>query len=221
LTKEPTEQTLAETILQTTREDKPETVSQLVDQVHAKVSSFSRNQILDAVMKLQQEGRLKIKATLPPSPSLSSYLKSSEALWFWATVATTIIASISAFTIPEDAFPLVIVRYVFGAVLILWLPGYVFIKALFPTALTAKTAEKNLDIIERVALSLGISLALVPIVGLLLNYTPWGISLTPITLSLAALTTILAVTALLREKTIANSKKDQIDRIQIPNSEKT
>lgn len=200
MTKEPTEQTLTETILQTTRENKPETVSQLVDQVHAQISSSSRNEILDAVMKLQKEGRLKIKATLPPSPNLSSYLKGSEALWFWTTIATTIMASVSVFTIPEDAFPLVIVRYIFGAVLVLWLPGYVFIRALFPTTLPIKTAEENLDVVERVALSLGMSLALVPIVGLLLNYTPWGIRLTPITLSLAPLTTILAVTALLREK---------------------
>ena len=43
------------------------------------------------------------------------------------------------------------------------------------------------------------SLALVPLVGLLLNYTPWGIRLTPITISLLALTTLLSVTGILRE----------------------
>ena len=56
-----------------------------------------------------------------------------------------------------------------------------------------------MDNIERVALSLGMSLALVPIVGLILNYTPWGIRLTPIPLSLLALTIIFATAALLRE----------------------
>ncbi len=43
------------------------------------------------------------------------------------------------------------------------------------------------------------SLALVPLVGLLLNYTPWGIRLTPVTLSLLALTIILTIIGLLRE----------------------
>jgi uncharacterized membrane protein len=43
------------------------------------------------------------------------------------------------------------------------------------------------------------SLALTPIVGLILNYTPWGITLTPITLSLLALTTVFATAAILRE----------------------
>ena len=56
-----------------------------------------------------------------------------------------------------------------------------------------------MDTIERVALGFGMSLALVPIVGLILNYTPWGIRLTPITLSLLALTVVFATAAVLRE----------------------
>jgi uncharacterized membrane protein len=43
------------------------------------------------------------------------------------------------------------------------------------------------------------SLALTPIVGLILNYTPWGIRLTQITLSLLALTVVFATAAVLRE----------------------
>jgi uncharacterized membrane protein len=69
------------------------------------------------------------------------------------------------FTVPEDAYPIVYLRYILGSIFILWLPGYTFIKALFP--------EKELDSIERIALSIGMSIALVPIIGLLLNYTPF------------------------------------------------
>ena len=43
------------------------------------------------------------------------------------------------------------------------------------------------------------SIAIVPIIGLILNYTPWGISLTPIVLSLFALTLISATVAIARE----------------------
>jgi uncharacterized membrane protein len=57
--------------------------------------------------------------------------------------------------------------------------------------------QKEMDTIERAALSIG--LATVPIVGLLLNYSPWGIRLTPITLSLLALTSTFATAALTRE----------------------
>lgn len=42
-------------------------------------------------------------------------------------------------------------------------------------------------------------IALVPIVGLLLNYTSWGIRLTLIVLSLVGLTTVFATVAVIRE----------------------
>jgi len=78
-----------------------------------------------------------------------------------------------------------------GSIFVLFLPGYSLIKALFPT--------RELDNIERTALSVGMSLALVPITGLLLNYTPWGIRTIPVTLSLTALTIAFATAALIRE----------------------
>jgi uncharacterized membrane protein len=60
-------------------------------------------------------------------------------------------------------------------------------------------STENLETVERIALSLGMSIALAPIVGLLLNYTPWGIRLTPIVLSLLSLTLVFATAALIRE----------------------
>ena len=79
------------------------------------------------------------------------------------------------------------------------MPGFAFIKALFPAKVPIKTSSENMDTIERVALGIGMSLALVPIVGLILNYTPWGIRSTPITLSLLALTVVFATTGIFRE----------------------
>jgi uncharacterized membrane protein len=94
------------------------------------------------------------------------------------------------YLIPPD-FPFVALRWVLGSVFVLFVPGYVTVEALFPKG-------TELDSIERFALSVGLSLALVPLVGLLLNYTPWGISLTPILVSLCILTAGLAVIALAR-----------------------
>ena len=64
-------------------------------------------------------------------------------------------------------------------------------------ALYSQSGE--LDGIERVALSIGLSLAVVPLLGLILNYTPWGITLTPIVVSLACFTEALALGALVRK----------------------
>ena len=69
------------------------------------------------------------------------------------------------------------VRIGLGLPFVLFFPGYVLIAALFPK-------KDDLGGIERLALSFGLSIAVVPLIGLGLNYTPWGIRLTPILLSL-------------------------------------
>ena len=72
------------------------------------------------------------------------------------------------------------IRIILGLPFILFIPGYVLIFALFP----ARKTDKGIDIIERIVLSFGLSIAVVPLIGLGLNYTPWGIRLEPILFSL-------------------------------------
>ena len=68
-------------------------------------------------------------------------------------------------------------RVALGLPFVLFFPGYTLVSALYPR-------RDDLDGINRLALSLGLSLAVVPLVGLILNYTPWGIRLAPIVVSL-------------------------------------
>ena len=83
---------------------------------------------------------------------------------------------------------LAVVRIPLGLVMVLFVPGYSLIAALFPR-------KNDLDGIERVALSFGLSIAVVPLIGLGLNYTPWGIRLTPVVVSLALFTLAMAAAA--------------------------
>lgn len=78
-------------------------------------------------------------------------------------------------------------RVALGLPFVLFFPGYTLIAALFP-------GREDLDGIERVALSFGLSIAVVPLIGLILNYTPWGIRLYPILISLNFF--VLAMSAL-------------------------
>ncbi len=217
---ETTTKDLAETVLQTATEKKPETVNQLVELVRQayygenremlderKAYELQSEAILRTILNLQEQGKLNISPHPEQTLALSAYIKTSAALWFWTTIALTLATLMAVFTIPEAAYPLVYIRYILGIIFVLWLPGYTFMKALFPKQLPIKTTEKDLDMIERTALSIGMSLALVPIVGLLLNYTPWGINLTPIVLSLVALTAVFAVAAVLREYNGTTSKR--------------
>jgi uncharacterized membrane protein len=70
-----------------------------------------------------------------------------------------------------------VLRIILGLPVVLFFPGYTLLAALFPR-------RENLGDIERFALSFGASLAVVPLIGLVLNYTPWGIRLYPILISL-------------------------------------
>ncbi len=72
------------------------------------------------------------------------------------------------------------IRIILGLPFILFIPGYILIFSLFPS----KKTDEGIDIIERVALSFGLSIAIVPLIGLALNYTSWGIRLEPVLLSI-------------------------------------
>ena len=199
MTDKTTNSDTTETIIQIIKERKPQTVEQLVTLAKEKLQ-ISEREILETILQLQNEGKISLtKQQSQTSLNLTAYLKTEQALWYWITLTLSAATTAVVFTIPENFYPWVYVRYVLGTIFVLWLPGYTFIKALFPAEPPIKTSEKTLDTIERVALSLGMSLALVPIVGLLLNYTPWGIRLTPIVLSLLALTVVFATAAVIRE----------------------
>ncbi len=91
-------------------------------------------------------------------------------------------------------------RIVLGIPFVLFFPGYTFLSALFP-------GKKDLGIIERLALSVGLSLSMVPLVGVVLNYTSWGIMLYPLVTSLFVLTLLFSfVTSYRRSKLLAEQK---------------
>ena len=190
---------LTQTIIQLIENKKPQNVQQLLNLVKEKVA-IPESKIIKHIVRLQSQGKITLKPwPTPPPPKLNMYLKTKEAYWYWITIILAATTTITVFTIPENAYPIVYIRYILGTLFVIWLPGYSFIKALFPTEPPLKTSSKSLDSIERLALSIGMSLALVPIIGLLLNYTPWGIRLTPIVLSLLALTAVFATAGIIRE----------------------
>ena len=78
------------------------------------------------------------------------------------------------------------------------------IAALFPK-------QGDLDGVERLALSFGLSIAVTPLIGLVLNYTSYGIRLDPILLSLSSLTVLLVVVAYLRRRLTASESRFRVD----------
>jgi hypothetical protein len=190
---------IEEEILRLVERENPESIRQLLDLAKAKLA-INEKEAIQHIQQLITEKRIWLNEPLTPAPRKpKEYLFSSRAYWFWTVIALSVGTAIAVFTVSEDAYPAVYLRNILGSVFVLWLLGYVFIKALFPSEVPIKASSENLQMIERVALSFCMSLVLVPIVGLVLNYTPWGITLTPIILSLLSLTVVFAIVALSRE----------------------
>jgi len=170
----------------------PETVAELFGIVREKKPDLTREELVQIVEKLRDDEKIELE--LPP-PRVEAYLEylgvRSENLWFYLVVAASIAVLLAVYVIP-NTYPLVVLRWIVGSIFVLFLPGFVVMQALFPSG-------KELDDIERFALSVGLSIAITPLIGLLLNYTPWGIRLDPIITSLFLFTLSIAIIATYRK----------------------
>ena len=74
---------------------------------------------------------------------------------------------------PVVAFTTGTPRVVLALPFVVFLPGYTLLAALFPR-------QGDLETFRRIALSIGLSVVVLPLLGLILNYTPWGIAPVPV-----------------------------------------
>ena len=154
-------------------------------------------EILKAVLQLQAEGLIKLEDQ-PIEAGYYASITSESTLWYKFTIAMGAIAVIMAFVIPENYYPWAYARNFFGVIFVMFLPGYTFVKALFPSYLNSKRFLMDLETIQRIALSVGLSIALVSIIGLLLYYSPLGLSLWTIVVALFAITCSFAIVGIVR-----------------------
>ena len=106
-----------------------------------------------------------------------------------ALVTVWLVASIAAIYLPVlNETP---VRVVLAIPVVLFIPGYCLIAALFPK-------KGDISLTERIILSFGVSIAIVPFVVVGLNFTPWGIQMDTIVISLFFFTLALIIIAYIR-----------------------
>jgi uncharacterized membrane protein len=89
-------------------------------------------------------------------------------------------------------------RLILGIPFLFFIPGYLLIFLLFPT----KEEYNGIKTVERIGLSIGLSIALVSIVSLMLNFTPWRITLESVLFLLFLIVEIMGIFALYRWKMI-------------------
>jgi len=164
----------------------------------------TEKEVTDLVWRLTAEGKVELAQVGPTSASLGRYLLMWEwNLSFYIPLVVSFAAILAVYVFPAS-FPFIIFRWMAGLLFVLFVPGYVAVQALFGFA--------KLDLFEQIPLSVGLSLTLAMFVGLLINYTPWGITLTPIVIALTTLTILLDIVAILRRYTfLAENQKQKTD----------
>ncbi len=118
-----------------------------------------------------------------------------------------VIVAYTLITVGAIYLPIVnetVIRSALGLGMVLFVPGYALIAALFP-------GRKAIDGIERTALSFGLSIAVTPLIGLALNFTPFGIRLDPIVVCLSAFTIVCAVAATYRRRELTPEERFSVD----------
>jgi len=83
-------------------------------------------------------------------------------------------------------FPSSILRSLIGIPFVLFFPGYVTLALLFPN-------KNDISVVERVALSLALSIVIISFLGLLLSFSPVGLKLFPSIISLYSLILVFSV----------------------------
>ena len=161
------------------------TLSRLVKEISGQLD-HDPDRVVAEVMRLQSNGKIRVREPIPYR-KLVKYLLSPLSLWFWEPMLATLFSLALLFA---SSGPAVYLRVVFGGVLVLFLPGYSLVGFIY-------SKREELDELSRIAFSFVMSLAVAILVGLALNYTPFGITLAAVALSLAALTIgLLFLTAL-------------------------
>jgi hypothetical protein len=162
-----------------------------------KEQNVSRDLVITELINLSSEKKIQVREHAP-FQTLFAFAAAPSSLWYWGAVAAAFFSL--AFIFATSGLALY-ARYAFGGLLVLFLPGYSLIELLYPK-------KNELDGLTRFALSIGLSLALVIIVGLILNYTPFGIRLLPIAVSLSFTVVILLTLALRRKYSYYKLVKD-------------
>jgi len=178
-------------ILDTLERKQPSNVNELVQLVQKQVDATLED-IENEINKLHQKGLISLEDPTYPREKFITFISPRVSRWFWIIVSVSILAFVTIMFIPEIGNTLSYLRYIFAFLLVAFLSGYCLTEALFPK-------ETALDIIERIAFSIGLSFAITALVGLFLSFTPIGLTLATSLPTLDSLVLILAVVALIRK----------------------
>lgn len=119
-------------------------------------------------------------------------------------ILVALIAAVDLAWVESLPAPLAILRLLLGLPFVLFVPGYALQAALFPR-------DDALDGPERLALSFGFSIAIIPPLALLLDALPWGIRLWPIVVAQGLFIILCSAIALWRRQRLPAAERFRVE----------
>jgi hypothetical protein len=128
---------------------------------HTYSESLSVEEIQNAVKKLESEKKITLLGPGIKGHFFDYITRSYNGLSLWLTTAATCLIMALVFLLPNIE-PWSYVRMISGAVFVMFIPGNALVQLLF--------AHRNMEQIEQMVLSVGLSIAVICIIGLMLKY---------------------------------------------------
>jgi hypothetical protein len=178
---------LQQRILDAAATDKCYKVKDLVTELQQTFDrSLSLEEIQDAMKKLEREKRIILFEPVTKDDFLHYIIRSYDSLSFWLRIAATCFALTVIFFLP-NVEPWSYIRIPTAIAFVLFLPGNALVQLLF--------AHRNTEQTEQMVLSVALSMAIVSIIGLILKYTPLGITVQSVVISISILSITLFLVA--------------------------
>jgi len=144
------------------------------------------DEIHGAIRRLEATGSINLSEDRSAVSFLSDLMHVGRNARFWAAVAASAAMLITIYALPQgDSWNGT--RWILGAIFLFVMPGYAVTNFFIP--------RNRLSITERVALSVGLSLATVVLIGIMLSYSSAGIRIEPIVISVSLFSIIIALLA--------------------------
>jgi hypothetical protein len=158
----------------------------VVELQHTYSKSLSIEEIQNAVRKLESEKKIMLLRPGTKGHFFHYILRSYNGLSLWLTTAATCLIMAIVFLLPNIE-PWSYMRMITGVVFVLFIPGNALVQLLF--------AHRNMEQTEQMVLSVGLSIALISIIGLMLKYILLALTVESAVISIGMLSITLSAVA--------------------------
>ena len=182
-------------IIEITKLKKPSTGAELVELITEEFN-ISRELAIKYVLDLEDKRKILFIEQEGRRPEdIKEFLVSSKVYWYYLVMLVSVFMFFSSFISSPKTMLSLYFTYLVGTFFVLFIPGYCITRILYSGIEVSR--------LKFIVFSIGISVSMASIIGVIMNYTPWGINKIPIVIMEFFIITFLSSYAVYKEFLIA------------------